>query len=44
MDPKKVSDVLSWKPPQDVSEIWSFLGMAGTIGDSSRDSLSYPNL
>ena len=25
----KVRDVLSWKPPQDVSEIWSFLGMAG---------------
>jgi len=29
VDPKKVRDVLSWKPPQDVSEIRSFLGMAG---------------
>ena len=29
MDPKKVSDVLSWNPPQDVSKVWSFLGMAG---------------
>ena len=29
MDPKKVSDVLSWNPPQDVSEVRSFLGMAG---------------
>ena len=29
MDPKKVSDVLSWNPPQDVSEVWSFLGMVG---------------
>ena len=29
MDPKKVSDVLSWNPPQDVSEVQSFLGMAG---------------
>jgi len=29
VDPKKVSDVLSWNPPQDVSEIRSFLGMAG---------------
>ena len=29
VDPKKVRDVLSWKPPQDVSEIQSFLGMAG---------------
>ena len=24
LDPKKVRDVLSWKPPKDVSEIWSF--------------------
>ena len=29
MDPKKVSDVLSWNPPQDVSEVRSFLGMFG---------------
>ena len=29
VDPKKVSDVLSWNPPQDVSEVHSFLGMAG---------------
>jgi hypothetical protein len=29
VDPKKVRDVLSWNPPQDVSEIRSFLGMAG---------------
>ena len=29
VDPKKVSDVLSWNPPQDVSEVWSFLGMVG---------------
>ena len=29
VDPKKVSDVLSWNPPQDVSEVQSFLGMAG---------------
>jgi len=28
VDPKKVSDVLSWNPPQDVSEVRSFLGMA----------------
>ena len=28
MDPKKVSDVLSWNLPQDVSEVQSFLGMA----------------
>jgi hypothetical protein len=29
VDPKKVSDVLSWNLPQDVSEVQSFLGMAG---------------
>ena len=29
MDPKKVSDVLSWNPSQDVSEVRSFLGMVG---------------
>ena len=29
VDPKKVRDVFSWKPPQDVNEIWSFLAMAG---------------
>ena len=29
VDPKKVRDVLSWNPPQDVSDIESFLGMAG---------------
>ena len=29
MDPKKVSDVSNWNPPQDVSEVWSFLGMVG---------------
>ena len=27
--PKKVKDVLSWNPPQDFSEIRTFLGMAG---------------
>ena len=29
VDPKKVKDVLNWNPPKDVSEIRSFLGMAG---------------
>jgi len=29
VDPKKVRDVLSWNLPQDVSEIQSFLGLAG---------------
>ena len=29
VDPKKVRDGLSWKPPKDVGEIRSFLGMAG---------------
>jgi len=29
VDPSKVKDVLNWKPPTDVSEIYSFLGLAG---------------
>jgi hypothetical protein len=29
VDPDKVKDVLNWKPPTDVSEIRSFLGLAG---------------
>jgi hypothetical protein len=29
VDPGKVRDVLNWKPPTDVSEIRSFLGLAG---------------
>jgi hypothetical protein len=29
VDPGKVRDVLNWKPPTDVSEICSFLGLAG---------------
>jgi hypothetical protein len=29
VDPGKVKDVLNWKPPINVSEIRSFLGLAG---------------
>jgi hypothetical protein len=29
MDPSKVQDVLSWKAPTSVSNIWSFHGLAG---------------
>jgi hypothetical protein len=29
MDPSKVQDVLSWKAPTSVSDIRSFLGLAG---------------
>jgi hypothetical protein len=29
MDPSKVQDVLSWKSPTSVSNIHSFLGLAG---------------
>ena len=28
VDPSKVRDVLNWKPPNDVGEIRSFLGLA----------------
>ncbi|WVZ81083.1 hypothetical protein U9M48_028505 [Paspalum notatum var. saurae] len=29
VDPSKVKDVLNWKQPKTVTEIWSFLGLAG---------------
>jgi hypothetical protein len=29
VDPGKVKDVLHWMPPATISEIWSFLGLAG---------------
>jgi hypothetical protein len=29
VDPSKVKDILSWKTPQNVSDIRSFLGLAG---------------
>ena len=29
MDPSKVKDVLDWVPPTTVTQIWSFLGLAG---------------
>ena len=29
MDPKKIGAVVNWKPPKNVSEVRSFLGLAG---------------
>jgi hypothetical protein len=29
VDPGKVKDVLNWMPPTTISEIWSFIGLAG---------------
>ena len=29
VDSSKIQDVLNWKTPESVSEIWSFLGLAG---------------
>jgi hypothetical protein len=29
VDPSMVKEVLEWKPPMTVSEVWSFLGLAG---------------
>jgi hypothetical protein len=40
VDPDKVQEVMNWKPPTTVRQIWSFLGLAGyyrrCIPDSSR--------
>jgi hypothetical protein len=29
VDPNKAKEVLDWMPPMTVSEVWSFLGLAG---------------
>jgi hypothetical protein len=29
VDPTKVHEVLNWKAPTSVHEVWSFLGLAG---------------
>ena len=30
-DPTKIEAVVSWKPPRNVTEVRSFLGLVGTI-------------
>jgi hypothetical protein len=44
MDPSKVKDVLSWKTPQNISDIRSFLVWQDTTEDSSKDFLKFPSL
>ena len=29
MDPKKIEVIIEWKPPRNVTEVRSFLGLAG---------------
>ena len=29
VDPQKIVAIVNWKPPTNVTEIWSFLGLAG---------------
>ena len=38
VDPEKVEAVMSWERPKSVFKIRSFLGLAGTTGDSVRTS------
>jgi len=38
VDPSKVEAVLKWERPKSVTEIRSFVGLAGYLGDSLRDS------
>ena len=33
MDPRKIEAIVNWEQPKNVSEVQSFLGLAGTIGD-----------
>jgi len=44
VDPSKVKDVLNWKPPTDVSEICSFLGLAGYYRSSLKGSQNLQSL
>ena len=38
VDPKKIEAVVNWKPPKNVSEVRSFLGLAGYSGSLLRGS------
>jgi hypothetical protein len=38
VNPSKVHAVLEWNPPKNVAEIKSFLGLAVTTANSSKDS------
>ena len=37
VDPVKIEVVMNWKPPRNVIEVRSFLGLAGIIGDLYKD-------
>ena len=39
VDPKKIEVVVEWKPPRNVTEVRSFLGMQVTTEDSLRGFL-----
>jgi hypothetical protein len=41
VDPCKVEDVLSWKAPMSVDDIWSFLGLAGYYRRIFKDKQPY---
>ena len=37
VDPSKISAILDWKPPRNVSEVHSFLGLASYYGRFVKD-------
>ena len=46
VDPEKIEAIMNWPTPINVIDVRSFMGLAGYIGDSLRDSpeLHMPSL
>ena len=41
VDPKKIEAVVNWKPPKNVSEVRSFLGLAAPLTKLIRKDVKY---
>ena len=41
VDPVKIEAIMNWKPPRNVTEVRSFLGLVGYLSDICTRILSY---